>query len=607
MLFALTKGEAVTGESPWGHGSLPPSGSPRERGRLNSMPAKQQPRSSAAGRPPRPGAAAATRGSRAFCVPEAPSGCPGEGRARTPRAWSEASLLAPPTQAAAPAGHRTHPAALHPRTPSGFWSPPSRQGLYPSLALRGYPVASPRTLLRIVRFPESFSKDPVLRASTVNPWLNPKRRHQFLRFQPQMRAPYSRTSPRAPTPPHTSPKTPNNPRKASNATNYGSSRVRVPEPGPCDPGFPDPQLVLRCPHGSACKPSLVPASQAGQDAAAAPRLQSPGPSLGLLRLPAARRQLQAAGAKQEPARRAPEAGRKKANLKPARRSQPRPRSAQPGAAGTGAPPARARVPTLIPGAPGAQLPARPLRCLGPAAVRVRSPAPRTRVQCTPRHGPEWGEAAGRRGCALAGPGRGRAASFPGLNAAARSSSTRRRRAAAACKSVSDMEMNDSLPDANLHQTDTGVTTQPILPSTARDVSGTGTRPPEPPLPHTSPLPTPPFSPPPHHPHPLPAPAASKSEQPPECLPLLEAFLRRLSRLRLPGRKPPSERWPPTEERSRPAPHLPPGQELGNTAPDPGQVPLDRQPRRCFRHPEFSGVEMRGNFLLWDPESTPQKL
>ena len=86
--------------------------------------------------------------------------------ARTPRAWSEASLLAPPTQAAAPAGHRTHPAELHPQTPSGFWSPPRRQGLYPSLALRGYPVAWPRTLLRIVRFPESFSKDLVLRTSS---------------------------------------------------------------------------------------------------------------------------------------------------------------------------------------------------------------------------------------------------------------------------------------------------------------------------------------------------------------------------------------------------------------------------------------------------------
>lgn len=65
-------------------------------------------------------------------------------------------------------------------------------------------------------------------------------------------------------------------------------------------------------------------------------------------------------------------------------------------------------------------------------------------------------------------------------------------------------MNDSLPDANLHQTDTGVTTQPILPSTARDVSGTGTRPPEPP--HTPPLaPLPPLSPPPSPP-PTPGPA-----------------------------------------------------------------------------------------------------
>ena len=167
-------------------------------------------------------------------------------------------------------------------------------------------------------------------------------------------------------------------------------------------------------------------------------------------------------------------------------------------------------------------------------------------------------------------------------AAARSSSTRRRRAAAACKSVSDMEMNDSLPDANLHQTDTGVTTQPILPSTARDVSGTGTRPPEPPPPpHTSPLPTPPFSPPPpHHPHPLPAPAASKSEQPPECLPLLETFLRRLSRLRLPGE---NLRVRSGLRRKNAADPPPPAlQELGDTTCNPGQVPLGRQPRRGFQ-------------------------
>lgn len=38
------------------------------------------------------------------------------------------SLLAPPAQAAAPAGHRTRPAALRPQTRSGFRSPPSRQG-----------------------------------------------------------------------------------------------------------------------------------------------------------------------------------------------------------------------------------------------------------------------------------------------------------------------------------------------------------------------------------------------------------------------------------------------------------------------------------------------
>ena len=48
--------------------------------------------------------------------------------ARTPRARPDASLLAPPAQAAAPAGHRMRPAALRPQTRSGFRSPPSRHG-----------------------------------------------------------------------------------------------------------------------------------------------------------------------------------------------------------------------------------------------------------------------------------------------------------------------------------------------------------------------------------------------------------------------------------------------------------------------------------------------
>lgn len=74
--FRAHKGEAVTGESPWGHGSLPPSGSRRERERTNSKPAKQQPWSSAAGRSPSP------RPPRRSWVEsllrrEAPSGCPG--------------------------------------------------------------------------------------------------------------------------------------------------------------------------------------------------------------------------------------------------------------------------------------------------------------------------------------------------------------------------------------------------------------------------------------------------------------------------------------------------------------------------------------------------
>lgn len=68
----------MTGESPWGHGSLPPSSSRRERERTNSKTAKQQPWSSAAGRSPHPGPPPATRGSRVFGVPEAPSGCPSE-------------------------------------------------------------------------------------------------------------------------------------------------------------------------------------------------------------------------------------------------------------------------------------------------------------------------------------------------------------------------------------------------------------------------------------------------------------------------------------------------------------------------------------------------
>lgn len=111
--------------------------------------------------------------------------------------------------------------------------------------------------------------------------------------------------------------------------------------------------------------------------------------------------------------------REKANLEPACGSQPCPRSAQTRAACTRAP-ARALVATRVPGAPGARLPSRPLRCLRPAAVRVRSPVPRTRGQCAPGYRPEPGEAAAaglRAGRAGAREGRAApAASFPGLAA-----------------------------------------------------------------------------------------------------------------------------------------------------------------------------------------------
>ena len=144
-------------------------------------------------------------------------------------------------------------------------------------------------------------------------------------------------------------------------------------------------------------------------------------------------------------------------------------------------------------------------------------------------------------------------------AAARSSSTRRRRAAAACKSVSDMEMNDSLPDANLHQTDTGVTTQPILPSTARDVSGTGTRPPEPPPLHTPPLSPLPLSPhPPPSPPPTPGPGRFQVGAAAGVSPSAGDFSKTSKPAPAAGRKPQSEKWPPTEERSRPPTPCPPG-------------------------------------------------
>lgn len=151
--------------------------------------------------------------------------------------------------------------------------------------------------------------------------------------------------------------------------------ARVPERGPWEPGCPDPQLEFRCPHRSAWKTPLALAPQAGLDAAAAPPLRSPDPRLGLLRLAAARRQLQAGGAEQAPVQTAPEAGSCRTWSQPAVPSLAR-----------GAP-----VPTLgPPGSRGAPLPARPLRCLRPAAVRVRSPAPRTSGQCAPGHGPEPG-------------------------------------------------------------------------------------------------------------------------------------------------------------------------------------------------------------------------
>lgn len=80
--------------------------------------------------------------------------------ARTPQAGRDASLLAPPAQAAAPAGH-PHPARrsvpADPQVASGARRAAKVRSSDPPRTLKGYPVASTRTFLRFVRFPQSFS------------------------------------------------------------------------------------------------------------------------------------------------------------------------------------------------------------------------------------------------------------------------------------------------------------------------------------------------------------------------------------------------------------------------------------------------------------------
>ncbi|XP_063111669.1 uncharacterized protein LOC134477489 [Cavia porcellus] len=298
-------------------------------------------------------------------------------------------------------------------------------------------------------------------------------------------------------------------------------------------------LVSPGPRWSSCKASPGP-----QDAAAVPALRPPSPRLELLRLPGARRQRRVV----TPSERRPRSSRSRAqeSLEPARASPSRPRSAQPAAAGTalGSPrlPARRSPPARPPAT--AFGPRRPESTPGSSPLRTMRARPRAEpgeaeAEAAPaaglraeRAGPGRARGTAQPSPPLARPRRPsrcrapRSAALPQLRSArsrpARSSS--RRAAAAACKSVSDMEMNDSLPDANLHQTDTGVTTQPILPSTARDVSGTGTRPPEPPL-RTPPLSPLPLSPHPPSPPPTPGPGRFPVAEPLECLPLLEAALR----------------------------------------------------------------------------------
>lgn len=84
---------------------------------------------------------------------------------RTSRVRSGTSLLAPSRRPRPP--WATHPAALRPQTPEWLPEPAEPPGSSdPPRALRGCPVASLRTSLRFVRFPESFSYDRVLRFSS---------------------------------------------------------------------------------------------------------------------------------------------------------------------------------------------------------------------------------------------------------------------------------------------------------------------------------------------------------------------------------------------------------------------------------------------------------
>lgn len=163
--------------------------------------------------------------------------------------------------------------------------------------------------------------------------------------------------------------------------------------------------MLRCPHGSACKPSFVPAPQAEQDAAAAPGPGQPArvwgcscfqPLEGKLLAPRRRSE-----GRQKPG------DRKRTWSRPANSASP----AEPSpAAGTGSTASRARVPYSGPRRTQRAAPRLPATvfwaCGGPSPQPLSS----HRGQCTPRHGPE--RERGRRRAAWPGAGRARAGGPP---------------------------------------------------------------------------------------------------------------------------------------------------------------------------------------------------
>lgn len=193
---SLSQREAVTGESQWGHGSLPPSGSPRERvrkfqARRTTVWMECRSQQSLRPGPPRPfvgresfavwlppfsrpntapaaqrvgfragpgEAQAAPAGPEPVAQVRAPEFEPSllSAAAPTPRVRSGTSLLAPSSRPRPQ--WATHPAALRPQSPEWLPEPAEPPGSSdPPRALRGCPVASLRTSLRFVRFPESFS------------------------------------------------------------------------------------------------------------------------------------------------------------------------------------------------------------------------------------------------------------------------------------------------------------------------------------------------------------------------------------------------------------------------------------------------------------------